>query len=382
MAANTSLSARLSTAETSHLGAGAAALAIAGLITASPKVRKALFTREDVFNFHKTLGMSCMISYAYRFSQVGDADMGFGPTVGTLGSIVLHMTLSVSSMIFKIPRKRSLSLYRIWPEYRLHSIVFAWRALLAMLITWAEAKLGLEPQYALNMALVIVCFMASDYASASVGEHASKSIRDLPVPPVVQFAASWLQFHMTQQIILGVRRYSVMFVYVLIIQVNAFLMTVQRKNLGSVGSTMGFYFCMLVVGYYTVTSELVRAGGWPLFLASNALGNAAAVARMSGSWLGGHKYLMWSLVGVITHLTRHTFESGDTDYLQAWLAAFVLTYGAVGTLGYRKVMSKYYQKTESGSWAKHPVAQKDAAFADAKHLVAQADANAKEGKEE
>ena len=177
MAANASLSARLSTAETSHLGVGAAALAIAGLVTASPKVRKALFTREDVFNFHKTLGMSCMISYAYRFSQVGDADMGFGPTVGTLGSIVLHMTLSVSSMIFKIPRKRSLSLYRIWPEYRLHSIVFAWRALLAMLITWAEAKLGLEPQYALNMALVIVCFMASDYASASVGEHVSKSIR-------------------------------------------------------------------------------------------------------------------------------------------------------------------------------------------------------------
>ena len=246
---------------------------------------------------------------------------------------------------------------------------------------WAEAKLGLEPQYALNMALVIVCFMASDYASASVGEHASKSIRDLPVPPVVQFAASWIQFHMTQQIILGVRRYSIMFVYVLIIQVNAFLMTVQRKNLGTVGSTMGFYFCMLVVGYYTVTSELVRAGGWPLFLASNALANGAAVTRMSGSWLGGQKYLMWSLVGVITHLTRHTFESGD-GYLHAWLAAFVLTYGAVGTLGYRKVMSKYYQKTESGSWAKHPVAQKDAAFADAKHLVAQADADAKEGKEE
>ena len=363
MAANASLSARLSTAETSHLGVGAAALAIAGLVTASPKVRKALFTREDVFNFHKTLGMSCLLSYAYRFAQLGDADMGFGPTVGTLGSIALHMTLSVSSLIFKIPRKRSVSLYRIWPEYRLHSIVFAWRCLLAMLITWAEAKLGLEPQYALNMALVIVCFMASDYASASVGEHASKSIRDLPVPPVVQFAASWLQFHMTQQIILGVRRYSVMFVYVLIIQVNAFLMTVQRKNLGSVGSTMGCYFCMLVVGYYTVTSELVRAGGWPLFLASNALGNAAAVARMSGSWLGGHKYLMWSLVGVITHLTRHTFESGDTDYLQAWLAAFVLTYGAVGTLAYRKIMSKYYGKTESGSWAK-------------------ADAGAKEGKEE
>ena len=72
MAANASLSARLSTAETSHLGVGAAALAIAGLVTASPKVRKALFTREDVFNFHKTLGMSCLLSYAYRFAQLGD----------------------------------------------------------------------------------------------------------------------------------------------------------------------------------------------------------------------------------------------------------------------------------------------------------------------
>ena len=172
MAANASLSARLSTAETSHLGVDAHPRR-AGRASGAAR-SSALFTREDVFNFHKTLGMSCLLSYAYRFAQLGDADMGFGPTVGTLGSIALHMTLSVSSLIFKIPRKRSVSLYRIWPEYRLHSIVFAWRCLLAMLITWAEAKLGLEPQYALNMALVIVCFMASDYASASVGEHASK----------------------------------------------------------------------------------------------------------------------------------------------------------------------------------------------------------------
>ena len=214
--------------DASNVLAGALLIVILGLLVTSAKARRGLFTHEDIFNFHKVLGLGCLLSYAYRFAKVGDRDMGFGSSTGTLLSIALHMTLSVSSMIFKIPRKRTLTHYRIWPEYRLHSIVFAWRSLLTMLVTWVEGALGLEPMYPLNTLLVLLCFSASDYASYSVGDSHSNSIRDLDVPPVVQFLFSWIQFHGTYNCILALRRYSTLFVYVWIIQLNAFIMTVQR----------------------------------------------------------------------------------------------------------------------------------------------------------
>ena len=106
-------------------------MGVSGFLT---RVYKGLFTHEDKFNAHKTMGFSCLLSYAYRFSMAGERDMGFGSTNGTLACILLHMTLSISSLIFRIPSKRTLSMYRIWPEYRFHSIIFAWRVLLTMLI--------------------------------------------------------------------------------------------------------------------------------------------------------------------------------------------------------------------------------------------------------
>lgn len=328
---------------------GAAAIAIFVLILSSSRARKGLFTHEDTFNFHKMLGLSCLLSYAYRFAQVGDSDMGFMSSNETLASIVLHMTLSVSSLIFKIPTKRTLSHYRIWPEYRLHSIVFAWRALLTMLVTWVEGRLGMEPMYPINTLVALLCFTASDYATYSVGEAASKSIRDLDVPPYVQFAFSWIQFHGTFGCILALRRYSTLFVYVWIIQLNAFLMTIQRKNLLSSATLQGVYGFMLTFGYSVVSYEMLRVG-WPLFLAANAIANVAAILRMSGSWLGGKKYLMWSLVGIFTHFTRETFSSAESDYFNAWLGAFLATTGAVAVLGYRKISGKYYAKSEKGGW--------------------------------
>jgi hypothetical protein len=333
------------------LVASSCAAVIALLLLASARARRGLFTHEDKFSLHKTLGFACLLSYAYRFALVGERDMGFTSSAGTLASIALHMTLSVSSLVFKIPTKRTLTHYRIWPEYRLHSIVFAWRALLTMLVTWAEGRLGLTPAYPVNTLLVLLCFCASDFASHSVGEAASKSIRDLDVPPVVQFAFSWIQFHGTFNCILAMRRYSTLFVYVWIIQLNAFLMTVQRKNLLSSGPLLCIYAFILVFGYCVISTEMLRVG-WTFFLASNAIGNTAAILRLSGTRLGARKYLMWTLFGVFTHIARPTFSSSGSPYpyFHAWLAACALSFVGVGVLGHRKISRDYYAKSERGGW--------------------------------
>jgi hypothetical protein len=316
------------------------------------RVYKGLFTHEDKFNAHKTLGFSCLLSYAYRFSQAGERDMGFSSSYGSLFCILLHMTLSVSSLIFRIPSKRTLSMYRIWPEYRLHSIIFAWRVLLTMLQFWVEGKFGLEPQYAFNTATMVICFMASDYATYSVGDNASRSIRDLDVPPVVQFAFSWLQFHMTFNVIFSVRRYSSFFIYVWIIQLNAFLMTLQRKNLCPSAILYSVYAFMLTFGYVVITGEMLRVG-WPYYFAANAIANISAILRMSGSWIGGKKYLMWLTVSCVTHLLHNSsadFVTAETPYFYHWAGACSLSYALLIRLGYKKIAGKYYAKDEKGAW--------------------------------
>jgi len=345
------------TADESNVCAGAAAVVIIGLLMASPKARRGLFTHEDSKQIHKLLGFGCLLSYAYRFAKVGERDMGFSASSGTLASIALHMTLSGSSMIFNIPRKRTLTHYRIWPEYRLHSIVFAFRSLLTMLLFWVEALMGIEePVYPLNTLLVLLCFGASDYASYSVGDAHSKSIRDLDVPPPVQFAFSWIQFHGTYNCILAVRRYSTFFIYVWIVQFNAFVMTVQRKNIFASGPLLCVYGFMLLFGYCVVTYEMVRAGGWTLWAAANAIANAAAILRMSGSWLGGKKYLMWGLIGVFTHFMRGSFFGDDSPHTNTWRGLCALSYCFIGSLAYKKISSKYYAKAEKGGWSGHEAA--------------------------
>ena len=42
-----------------------------------------LFTKEDHYNFHKTLGITCLLSYLYRFAHVGPSDMRFSASSHT-----------------------------------------------------------------------------------------------------------------------------------------------------------------------------------------------------------------------------------------------------------------------------------------------------------
>ena len=79
----------------SKLLGSVAGVVIVSLLLSSKKARKGLFTPEDTFNFHKTLGFACLLSYAIRFAKTGERDMGFTSSLQTLISIALHMTLSL-----------------------------------------------------------------------------------------------------------------------------------------------------------------------------------------------------------------------------------------------------------------------------------------------
>lgn len=131
----------------------------------------------------------------------------------------VHAILSPSSLIFRIPVPRICEGSRIWPEYRLHSIVFAYRSIACMLLVAADEARGGPPRYFLNLAIVLGTMAAADLASRWVGPRGrSKTIQMLDAPGPVRYFFSVMQFHATAGCLVGVRRYSTQFAYVFIIQ--------------------------------------------------------------------------------------------------------------------------------------------------------------------
>jgi hypothetical protein len=293
-----------------------------------------LFTDHDVFHFHKILGFSVMLSSIYRFTQAGASDMNFGPNWQTLFTMLLHLSLNLSSFIFEIPQRRIKDGDRIWPEYRIHSLVFACRSLACMFLLWCEQMLQVEsPLYLVNLLIVLGTCAAADYGTALQGEFASRTIRDVKVPEI--FPAAAMKFFMsafqligTAHCLVGTRRYSFQLVTVFTIQTTAFVLTLRRKNVASnliVGVLYGgFLLSGLIVLFLDDYYEHE-------FLVTGTIGHIAIILRLGPLHL--NKYLLWTSLGLGLHYIRST-ELVVVKNNMNWFVMFAITaVGAhIGTL--------------------------------------------------
>ena len=151
-----------------------------------------LFTAHDPLNVHKTLGGVAVLHALYRLCNVGQTDMGFDGSLCTLACMTWHATLSCSSLIFRIPKHRLMSAGQagsmIWPEYRLHSILFAMRSLLCMAIVWVEARVGgvMSDPIRVHTVVNIGCVFATLWTATAIsralpsGAAGSKNPTDAP----------------------------------------------------------------------------------------------------------------------------------------------------------------------------------------------------------
>ena len=131
--------------------------------------KKQLITKEDPIHLHKTLGILCLLSFIWRFAHIGDSDMGFlsHPSL-TIPTVCLHFLLTASAFDFKIPARRIKDGTRIWPEYRMHAMVFLCRSLAVISMYWYETRQGLERNYDFNLFVVLASMAVADLCSASV----------------------------------------------------------------------------------------------------------------------------------------------------------------------------------------------------------------------
>ena len=272
-----------------------------------PSWNQQLFTKEDVFHLHKTLALLCLTSFFWRFSVLGSsqADLGFQshPHL-TWPTLVLHLCLNLSSLNFRIPAKRIASSgWRIWPEYRLHSAVFCLRHLACIALTVYAPQLQTTTPLWPNLVVVLSTICLADLASGNV-QYPSQTIRDLSIPKSVRYWFSVTQFIGTSICLHGeIERCTIHFYAVFVVQLNPFVMTLQRKNLLTHGQSIGLYAAMLALGLTLVVAEFSSShqdgsSATPPLASILLVAFTAAIWRMAPGLPRGlrSKYLIWPVL--------------------------------------------------------------------------------------
>lgn len=312
--------------------------------------KKQLITKDDPFHVHKTLGILCLCSFIWRFAHFGSADMGFlSYPQYTMPTVLLHFSLTASAFFFKLPSRRIKNGTRIWPEYRMHSMVFLCRSLVAIAMYWYEDRFHLPRWYDFNLFLVLATMLAADLCSASVGkEFQSNSVRDLDTHPAVKYFFSVMQFLATPVFLFGYPRCTVPFMIVTVVQLTPFLGTLRRKNL------LGHHFVVFLYGVFLASSYWIiafNAKGSMLRICA-CFGFVAAIWRMMPlphiARPLQSKYLIWSTLGLIIRHFRFQFRLWSADDVSI---AFHVILLLLLLLGYYKT---YYGYNKSLGVAKVP----------------------------
>lgn len=239
-----------------------------------------LFTRDDPWVLHKTLGFACLGHFVLRLTQA--PDLGFRRDAETIFWILMHAALSWSSLIFKIPTKRIAGKPMIYPEFRLHSIAFATRSLASMLLVYLDLT-----QY--NIVLVLATMAAADTITAAYHDPTNgNTMRDMPTTWNRDFFQAF--YAMSQVLatmeILVARSFDKVFLLLIPIQLAAFTMTLVRK---SILTTEGWHIIYsLSLGICYVYGFTNGAGTDRLTYWITALGVYAG--RVHFRW---NKYNLW-----------------------------------------------------------------------------------------
>jgi hypothetical protein len=215
-----------------------------------------LFTKEDFNHIHKFIGFGALLHYIYRmYLFVTTGTMQFYDTYATAFFISLHAVLSLSSLIFKIPDYRIKSGPMIYPEFRLHSIVFALRSITVMLILFISRHFNIVFPLYLRGFVVIITMILADLITDSF-KHQGTTMRGMPFPDYVTSKQRDLinsyysisQIFATAQMIFCYRLDEA-FLVLFPIQIAAFLMTCVRKSIISAGAWHFYYATALGLNY-------------------------------------------------------------------------------------------------------------------------------------
>jgi hypothetical protein len=210
-----------------------------------------LFTGEDKFNVHKTLGLICLTNFIYRYS--------YWLLYGTLGyetttfmntfTISAHMALSSTSLFFHVlSRRLKMRPLIIYKEYQLHTILFTFRSVIWYFAPKFYKGLDILPIGLLVIHLlvdVVSHFYGTEGMTTVRVQNKSKNVGTI----LFRRLFSYYQILATATLLSATEfnAANTSFNLLIAIQSSTFLMTLVRKNLIRPYTHLAIYgFCLFL----------------------------------------------------------------------------------------------------------------------------------------
>lgn len=190
-----------------------------------------LVTKEDPYHIHKGLGAFCFINFMYRYYLLFTQGSMFLNTNTGIASILLHGLLSLTSLIFHIPANRNPRSPMIYPEFRMHSIIFGLRSVLCCLTYYHDMH------FSTRMLICYFTMFAADTISVHYSpENNGRTISNMPFHTNISNEHRLAVIHMNSCMQIGATTFMFgnidsAFSPLFAIQIAAFLMTLVRKSI-------------------------------------------------------------------------------------------------------------------------------------------------------
>jgi len=251
-------------------------------------MQQPLFTNHDKYHLHKVLGFGCLFNFLLRiyWLVVYGSMYIYADTLTSLFIPVAHLTLSMSSLIFHVPKTRLNSKIIIWKELQLHNMVFTSRSATIMLysvlcsrmnaknaVSASAASASATHSYYLyqlgKFALVIAHHLLADYITARYNTNDKTTTRDINwenisdrTKEVMKRYYAVCQILAINALILtdnepyGSGAVESAFLIMFPIQLSTFLMTLVRKSIISNISWHIFYGLSLVSPFFIILNTI------------------------------------------------------------------------------------------------------------------------------
>jgi len=244
-----------------------------------------LFTHHDRFHIHAAFGALALLHFLWRFIQLlrfGTSFPDHEPRWFQTAGVLIHFILPLLSFQFSLPQKRNMKKPMIWPEGRLHSLIFATRHVVATLCAlWgilpnfsinsqqleaysADCYVALATEIIAKQALVLATCRAAQFATDKYGCAKDRTTNAMPYPENVDAETQTIiktgyankQFIATSYCLLGDP--TAAFWPLIAIQGAALLLTLVRKGFVSATTYHRGYALQLLVPAWVFATRVAH----------------------------------------------------------------------------------------------------------------------------
>ena len=271
-----------------------------------------LLTHHDPLHLHAMLGGLTLLHFIYRWALVFATGSSFSPGEPfglSMASVALHIALPTVSLLLPLPAKRNFAAPMIWPEFRLHSLLFSSRHALACIASLAFGSTIAPASSTSFMAALssVGCGMVLNHATLLlatgatflVGDRERRTTNAMPYPasvPAPEVAHTRHMYRGAQLFAGGLLHAgdaTLSFLPLLAIQIAPFMMTLVRKGRASPAAMHCVYAWALWLNLLGLGAVLVHhPEKQHLILRGILIYVAVAFARIDRGW---PKHVAWTL---------------------------------------------------------------------------------------